>query len=256
MDSRYIGNLYHLLERATSFAQQQPRRHLWERNSYFYIPAVHGSWTEFVERVDKSMVQRNSIWGPRPAAGINVSKQAPVPPNPDSEVAQRDWGVGEEADLITWLPQFNPNNTGWPFRDRIDNFPQEGATPRRASVVAMSCISSRLLRLMHADQVEKGVGLASEMSPVSWALYYGLKAVQIPHPIYHSREFDAVELSRRVNPDEPGAISAGPDSIWSWQQHDDTLMNVTYMFASEYPEKLYRTWLGYDDAKAVRCPLL
>lgn len=44
MDARYTGHFYRLVTQATDFARRQPRKHLWERNSYFYIPASHGTW--------------------------------------------------------------------------------------------------------------------------------------------------------------------------------------------------------------------
>ncbi|KAJ5169948.1 Protein of unknown function DUF3405 [Penicillium coprophilum] len=251
MDSRYTGHMYDLLHKATEFAKQQPRKNLWERNSHFYIPAVHGTWEEFTKKVDQEMLghENSSIWGPRPAEGIDIKGQAILPPvsRPGNETGT--WGVGEEADLITWLPHFNPVGTDWPFRDRVFNFPQDQETPRWAAVVAMSRISARLLGLLHADKVKSGVGLASEMSPISWALYYGLKAVQIPQPVYHNAQWDPEELNRRANPGEPGKINAGLDSIWSWGKHDDILYNTTFMFNSEFGERLYRAWMGYDGAK-------
>lgn len=250
MDSRYTGHFYHFLQQATNFAKQQPRRNLWERNSYFYIPAVHGSWETFVDQVDQSMKDQESIWGPQPADEIDVSDKAPEPPHKGSEEAW-NWGIGEEADVITWLPQFDPRHTTWAWANSVFNFRQKNATPRRASVVSMSRLSSRLLRVMHADKSEKGLGLASEMSPVSWALFYGLKAVQIPQPIYHGYEMDPVALNRRANTGRPGRISAGWDSIWSWHWHNDILRRMSYAYRSEFAERIYRAWLGFDEREKV-----
>jgi len=224
---------------------------MWERNSYFYIPAVHGGWEQFIESVDQSMSTREGIWGPKPPFGIDVEDEAPKVPTSDSQDNLWQWGIGEEADVITWMPQFNPKNTGWPFRDRIFNFWLGTRIPVRASPVAMSRVSARLLRLMHKDKTRNGFGLASEMSPVSWALFYGLKSVQVPMPIYHELKWDPVELNRRANPGKPGGINAGKDSIWSWEMHDDIMLKLSYMFSSEFPGKLYRAWSGLDDAVEV-----
>ncbi|KAL2698522.1 hypothetical protein AAEP93_009910 [Penicillium crustosum] len=100
--------------------------------------------------------------------GVNASREAPfLPPTPTTEMGPSSWGVGEEADVITWLPQFNPADMGWPMRDVIYEFTEGSDTPRRASPVAMSRFSARVLRFMHADMTEKGLGLDSEMSPTS-----------------------------------------------------------------------------------------
>ncbi|KAJ5373945.1 hypothetical protein N7517_005951 [Penicillium concentricum] len=188
-DARYTGHLYHFLEQATAFAKQQFRLHPWERNSYFYIPAVHGTWDEFKNTVDHCMVNLPTVWGPMPVEGPNVSKEAHfLSPKPTAEIETCTWGLGEEADVITWLPQFNPANTGWPMRDVIYGFTEGQGIPRRSSPVAMSRLSARVLHMMHTDLAEKGLGLGSEMSPTSWALYYGLKSVQIPQPVYHAQE--------------------------------------------------------------------
>jgi hypothetical protein len=266
MDARYTGHMYHLLEQATSFARKQPRKFLWERNSYFYMPRVHGHWAEFMQRVDRDMQGRESIWGPRPAQNIIPGDDSPVPPVADPADDHYEWGVGEEADMITWLPTFDPEHTDWPFRNRIFNFEQENATPRRTAIVTMSRTSSRLLRAMHCDQMEKGVGLVSEMSAVSWAMYYGLKVVHIPQPLYlegndWEEEDKVTALERKVNGGgSPEKINAGWDSFWSWGSHHDEFHNTTYMFASPLPEKIYRAWLGHktedgNGGKMVRVDL-
>lgn len=246
-DSRYTGQFYHFLQQAAAFAKQQPRENLWERNSYFYIPAVHGTWDNFVDWVDRNMTDDESIWGPQPAEGVDPGKDTPAWPGQDLNSHARRWGVGEEADVITWLPQFDPRHTTWPWADRVYNFPERGRTPRRASVVSMSRVSSRLLHLMHADQSEKGYGLASEMSPISWAFFYGLKAVQVPQPIYHAHEMDPPDLNLRANSGKPGQISGGSDSIWGWHNHDDIKQKMSYAYRTEFPERIYRAWLGFDD---------
>jgi Protein of unknown function (DUF3405) len=252
MDARYTGHTYHLLERAAQFAKKQPRKYLWERNTQFYMPAVHGEWQDFMQDVNDSMAGRESIWGPVPLR--NTTAIGPVPPVKSPADDDFEWGVGEEAELITWLPQFDPRETNWPFRDEVYNFEETDDLPRRSSVVAMSRVSASLLRAMHQDQVSRGLGLASEMSAVSWALYHGLKAVQAPHPIYLTGNWNLEELERRVNPGEPEKKNAGWDSFWSWGQHDDIMHQMSYMFTAPFPEKLYRFWLGYEGDHGVGGP--
>ncbi|KAJ6014320.1 hypothetical protein N7540_008911 [Penicillium herquei] len=251
MDSRYTGHWYHFLQQASTFAKQQPRKNMWERNSYFYIPAIHGPWDDFIESVDRSMIDQDSILGPRPANGTSFESfkdETPMPPQAEDDIWS--WGVGEDADIITWLPSFDPTHTGWPFRDHLSNFPAQENMPRRVSIVAMSRVSARLLRRMHVDKVNLGLGMHSEMSPLTWALFYGLKSVQVPQPIYHAQKWDPVDLNARANPGEPGSINAGGDSMWNPNPETaEVLLNITYMFATPFPERLYRAWLGYDEGE-------
>jgi hypothetical protein len=245
MDARHTGHLYDFLERAAEFAKMQPRKYLWERNAHFYMPAVHGSWDNFMQRIDQHMRGQKSIWGPLPPH--NITPDGPIPPFKDPVNDNYQWGVGEEADLITWLPHFDPEKTEWPFRNEVYNFEQGSNTTRRSSVVAMSRTSKDLLRVMHRDQISKGLGLVSEMSAVSWAMYYGLKAVQVPHPMYLDGIWNLAGLEKRVNSGNASHTSAGFRSIWSWGHHDDILYRMTYMFHTAFPEKLFRFWLGYED---------
>lgn len=210
---------------------------------------------EFATKVDRDMVKRDSVWGPQPAEGIDLEGHSPVPPVASPDDDEGAWGVGEEADLITWLPHFDPAGVkNWPWGRKIYHFQQQKHTPRRATIVAMSRLSKRLLRVMHKDQAHKGFGLASEMTPVSWALYYGLKAVQVPQPVYHERAWDAAELDRRTNPGEPDKINGDLNSIWGCNSCHDILLYTTFMFRSYFAERLYRAWLGYDGAEEVRDP--
>ncbi|KAJ5156838.1 Protein of unknown function DUF3405 [Penicillium capsulatum] len=248
MDSRYTGHYYSLVHQATEFAKQQPRKHLWERNSYFYMPAVHGSWENFTEKVDRDMVGLKSVWGAVPTESILVEGEAPIPPVRTPAEDHYEWGVGEEADLITWLPHFDPTDTDWPFKDKVYNFPEGRNIPRRSAVVAMSRVSKKLLRVMHDDKVRGGYGLASEMSCVSWALFYGLKAVQIPLPVYHEHDWDPQELNRRANAGKPGRINAEMDSLWSWELNDDIIFGSNFNFNSDFSGKLFRAWMGLDSA--------
>ena len=254
MDSRYTGHWYHLLQQASTFSKEQPRKNLWERNTYFYMPTVHGPWDDFVEYVDASMAKKEGILGPRPANGTAFDlfeNETPMPPKNEDDIWS--WGVGEDADIITWLPSFDPVHTGWPFKDRTSNFPeQEESMTRRVSIVAMSRLSSRLLHRMHIDKVNSGLGMHSEMSPLTWAMFYGLKAVQVPQPIYHAHQWDVEDLNKRANAGKPGLINGGDDSIWNPNPGTAEIVgNITYMFATKFPERLYRAWLGYDEGENI-----
>lgn len=248
MDARHTGHAYHFLDRSISFAKQQPRKYLWERNAYFYTPGAHGTWENFTNLVDESLSAADqtdsTIWGPILGTGIR-----PLGPDPPVDHPANDnytWGVGEDADLITYLPIFNPKDTQWTFPDKIWNFRYGLDTPRRTAVITMGRYSRRLLDLIHNAQATRGLGLASEMTGPSWALYHGLKAVHVPHPIYADGQWTPHELARIYNRGSPGNINGGPDSIWTWDHlHDHIMYRLSYMFTTHTAEDLYRRWLGY-----------
>lgn len=242
MDARFTGHSYHFLEQSVNFAKRQPRKYLWERNAYFYIPGTHGSWQDFVRTVDSSMKGRSSVWGPQ-----GISEITPVGPEPAVSFPEDDnyeWGVGEEADLITFMPIFDPVDTKWVFSNNLWGVSENA--PRRASPVAMGRISKSLAQQMHDVETERGIGLVSEMTAPSLALWHGLKAVHVPHPIYADGKWTAKELGRILNPGEPHKINGGSDSIWNWDHRwDHILYRLTYMFSTQTAEDLYRRWLGY-----------
>lgn len=250
MDGRHTGHIYQFLDKAVSFARQQPRKYLWERNAYFYTPGAHGNWSEFKQMVHDSLSDRSNltIWGP--VSGTGIRPMGPVPPVPSPDYDNYTWGVGEEADFITFLPTFNPQGTQWTFPDKVWNFRYGQYTPRRAAVITMGRYSKRLLDLIHNAQATKGLGLASEMTGVSWALFHGLKAVHVPHPIYADGQWTPKELARIYNPGPPENVNGAPDSIWNFDHMFDHIMyRLSYMFTTHSAEDLYRRWLGYRTAE-------
>ncbi|OQE07913.1 hypothetical protein PENVUL_c011G02210 [Penicillium vulpinum] len=242
MDSRFTGHSYHFLEKSAEFAKAQPRKYLWERNAYFYIPGTHGIWKNFIKKVESAMEGRKSIWGPK--SFPRITPVGPKPPVAFPEDDKYEWGVGEEADLITFLPIFDPVDTKWLFKDMLWEIPR--AAPRRASPLAMGRISRRLLHQMHVVQIQRGMGLVSEMTAPSLALWHGLKAVHVPHPLYVDGKWTSKELGRILNTGEPDNINGGTDSIWNWDHRlDHILYRISYMFTTQTAGDLYRRWLGY-----------
>ncbi|KAL4750025.1 hypothetical protein BDW72DRAFT_213680 [Aspergillus terricola var. indicus] len=217
--------------RAGEFAKQQPRKYLWERNAYFYIPGAHRTWEEFMQTVNRSLLKESStVWGPAPPHSW-IQPIGPEPPVSNLKDNGYEWGVGEEADFITFLPIFDPSDTTWVFWNMLWNLPIE-ATTRRTSPVMMGRFSHRLLQVMHNAQIEQSVALVSEMMPSSFALWHGLKAVHAPHPIYADGG--------------PEKINGGKDSFWNWDhQLDHIVYRMSYMFTGQPAEDFYRRWLGY-----------
>ncbi|KAF3932114.1 hypothetical protein ABW20_dc0107134 [Dactylellina cionopaga] len=126
LDIKYTGHWYHFLEKITQFAKSQPRRGLWERNSRFYVPSVHGSYADFTTMVANEADPSESVWGPISVEGVNLTHHTPTPPfeRPEDD-KESTWGVGEEADLITLNPIFDPKNTTWGPRDDFTGYGRE-----------------------------------------------------------------------------------------------------------------------------------
>ncbi|CAI7664862.1 unnamed protein product [Penicillium manginii] len=249
MDGRHTGHVYHFLDKVVSFARKQPRKYLWERNAYFYTPGEHGTWDQFTRMVDESLaeVSDNTVWGPIFGTGIRSLGPSPATARPKND--NYTWGVGEEADMITFLPIFNPKDTAWTFPDIIWNFRYGIDTPRRAAVITMGRYSKRLLDLIHNAQAAKGLGLASEMTGASWAMYHGLKAVHVPHPIYADGQWTSEELARIYNRGVPENINGGPDSIWNFDHiYDHIMYRLSYMFTTHTAEDMFRRWMGFRTA--------
>lgn len=249
MDARNTGHAYHFLERAAAFAKRQPRKYLWERNAYFYLPGAHGTWENFVHMVDRTLKGReeSTVWGPVSAPGTSIRPIGPAPPLSNSRHDNYQWGVGDDADLITFLPIFDARDTRWTFPNKTWNAPAD--LPRRASPITMWRMSRRLLGVMHAAAEASGTAVVSEMSAPTFALLHGLKAVAAPNPIYLNGQWTARELAPVVNRgsgDDPAKVNGGADSLWNWDHAwDHILFRMSYMFTTQTAEDLVRRWLGF-----------
>ncbi|TQN65521.1 Reticulocyte-binding protein 2-like protein a [Colletotrichum shisoi] len=245
MDVRVVGHNYDLLERLREFSKNQPRRGLWERNERYYIPNFHGSYTDFRDYVEQQ-THGSQVWGPPKVPFIN-----PVGPKPPTKNPRDDpfsWGVGEEADLITLGPIFNPVNSSWIFADHIwgyrDKHHPATSLPRRCTIVTQSRISKRLLDIMHVENL-RGNHIASEMTPQTVALLHGLKAVFAPHPTWFDRPWNGTFLNKWFNPG-PNGESGGLGSAMGYGR-ERRYQGITWYYRAEPPSRLYNNWMGYMD---------
>ncbi|KAI9764004.1 MAG: hypothetical protein M1840_008952 [Geoglossum simile] len=269
MDIRYTGHFYHFLNRVSKWAKEQPRKGLWERNSRFYIPAVHGSWEDFKQmvRVQSEMDSENQdIWksladnDPRfPSNGIHSEAGRPIwgplrpeddePLNPSSDPQppvscdkdKYQWGVGEEPDLITLNPLFDPDGTSWSLTDDITGYnTTRGFPPRRAAILTSTRLSRRLLLTMHNEMFRKRHSMATEMWPSSIALHHGLKAVFVPHPVYIDRRWPVSYLASVFDSRIGG--TGGRRSVFGGMEH--SFRGVSWYFNAEFAGRLWKRWVG------------
>ena len=270
MDVRYTGHWYHLLDRVRQWTKAQPRKGLWERNGRFYIPSVHGNWEDFKQmvRVQTEMGTDSPnnvwsglrhdtpgmppspqgkadkpVWGPSGPPDMLNAQDDPTPPT-TMEKDRYTWGVGEEADLITFAPLFDPDGTTWFFANDVTGYnTTEGLPPRRAAITTTSRLSRGLLQTMHREMVLERHAMFSEAWPASVALHHGLKAVYAPHPVYIDRDWPPSYLAAVMNGGRNGATGGARTSVFGSREHN--FKGTTWFYDAGFSPNLWRRWLGY-----------
>lgn len=273
MDVRYTGHYYDLFSKLENWARDQPRKGLWERNSRFYFPSVHGSWEDFSQmaRVQSQMgvVGADNVWkkvpgldldGKSPDADTKGDRTVwgPLRSNDDNdwfepgndpvaptsyEKDHYQWGVGEEADYIALNPIFNPDGTSWGLKDDITGFNRtEGLPPRRANIITTSRMSRRLLTTMHKMTAFKKQFAFPEMWPATVALHHGYKAVSAPHPVFVDRSWPTAYMAQVYNNGRDGSSGGSRTSIFGDREHN--MHGLSWFYNSGFAPNLYRRWLG------------
>ncbi|CAK7244852.1 MAG: hypothetical protein STHCBS139747_006414 [Sporothrix thermara] len=280
MDIRYTGHILDLFTKMENWARDQPRKGLWERNSRFYIPSVHGSWDDFRQmarvQTEAGFAGADNIWDGMPGGGPDPSKKKmsageqtvwgpvrpadpndwfepqndPVPPT-TYERDRYNWGVGEEADLITLNPIFDPEGTTWLLSEDITGYNEtaetlsgqaSGKPRRRAQIITASRMSRRMLHTMHRETAFKKHHAFSEMWPATAALQHGYKAVYVPHPVYVDREWPTQYMARTFNGGRNGASGGSRMSVFGQREHN--FRGLSWYYNAGFSPNLYRRWLG------------
>ncbi|KAI9680713.1 MAG: hypothetical protein M1817_004153 [Caeruleum heppii] len=272
MDARYTGHFYHLFDRMHKWTQSQPRKGLWERSGRFYIPSVHGTWEDFKQmvRVQTEMGTESAnnmwsglgagkgrgkataktrqgdkpIWGPERPLLEKLYANNDVEPPTTYEKDRYQWGVGEDADLITLNPLFDPDGTEWILADDITGYnTTRGMPPRRASIVTTSRLSRRLLNTMHHETSIMRHTAFSEMWPATCALHHGLKAVYAPHPVYVDRKWPLDYLAATFNGGRNGAAGGARTSVFGGREHN--FLGMTWYYNAGFAPNLWKRWFGF-----------
>ena len=245
LDSRLTGHHYDFLTKLEDFSRKQPRKGLWERNERFYIPSYHGIYdTEFRKGLEQAAGE-DSIWG-----APNLPVVIPIGPKPPAkkELDRYEWGVDEEADLITLSPMFNPIDSNWVLRDQVWGYQSDTFSgkdlPRRATIITQARLSRKLVDVMHAENV-RGNHVGSEMVAPTTALIHGLKAVYAPMPVFFDRPWNGTQLARWFD-GGPQGQSGGLGSAMGWGR-EGRFQGATWYFRAVPPPRLYNNWMGYED---------
>ena len=245
MDSRFTGHHYQHLETIAAWAQKQPRRLLWERSSRYFIANVHGNWLNFSQTIENATAD-GGIWGPVRVDGIE-----PVGPDPPVQSPQLDnyeWGVGEDADLITAAPVADATGSG--SSDSIMNYPSGGDVRSRITALSiMTRFSKRLLRAMHHGQLALGTTMPADRFPASTALHHGLKLVKFPIPIFLDYAKAPVDVEYEFN------FREGLDIYDAASKFDSIGHRMTYYDTKDkqanFADDMYKRWLGYVSTRLL-----
>ncbi|KAF2006330.1 hypothetical protein P154DRAFT_257246 [Amniculicola lignicola CBS 123094] len=241
MDMRLSGSYYEFNNRIGEWAKNQPRKGIWERSSRYYIPALHGSWKNFTELVEEETFNSDEqpVWGPPKFenTGMLPSPQEAYP----KDLYLNDnyeWGRGEDADIITFNPIFDPAKTNWVFRDDVSGYDLElPEPPRRCAIITVSRLSKRLLDLMHRETYHMKHHMFPEMWPPSVAFHHGLKAVYAPHEVYFDHNWPLENIDGVFNhPPKP------TDSVFGWGEHNQ--LGNSFYYNAGFSSELWRRWLG------------
>ena len=248
MDARFTGHHYDFLGKLDTFAKKQPRRGLWERNERYYIPQLHGVYDTDFRKIVERVSGKETVWGAPNLPFVNPV--GPKPPVSKPEQDNYEWGVGEEADLITLGPIFNPVGSDWVIRDHVWGYKDESHKstdlPRRTTIVTQSRVSKRLLDIMHVENL-RGNHVASEMTPQTVALLHSLKAVFAPHPVFFDRPWNGTFLDAWFNPG-PKGTAGGEGSAMGWGR-ERRYQGSTWYYRTEPPMRMYNNWMGYEDTE-------
>ena len=277
MDMRYTGHWYELLTKIPQWAKEQPRKNLWERNARFYVPSEHGTWDDFSQMVrvqtEHGTAGKSNLWAglaSSPDVPDDIKEEAlakpevpvwgPLPPLNDpthdntsdiypphsAPTAKDTWGVGEEADLITFNPLFDPVGTSWILTTDTTSFNITPAsqTPRRSAINTFSRLSRRLVAAMFRDSLHGRKTMAAEMWAGSCALHHGLKAVYAPHAVHIDRRWPTDYLAATFNGGRNGAAGGARASVFS-DDRQHNFRGSTWYYDAGFAPNLWRRWLGY-----------
>lgn len=229
MDVRYVGNYLDFFEGVEEYSRQEPLHVGMDKYDTWYVRNVTGSESNW--RDDGNMTR----------------------------------GRGEEADLITLGPIFDPRGSGWYWEYDVQNYPKGQGTHRRASIGTNMRMSRSLLDAMNVVNAEAKKSLHCEAWPTTLVLHSHLpsshdhsfypeagfthnlplpfKGVFAPHPIYFRHYWDPDVLHSRINrPDFYKKIN------------EKVMRDSSFYYDGKHSKEIYVGWKQRDDV--CRSPML
>jgi hypothetical protein len=239
LDMRFLGDAGKFLDRLSATARNEPRKQALERSSFWHMIAEIGDYGEFFTAVNEANRGGSHAWGP-----LRVREILPIGPEPpvaDPRDENFEWGVGEEADVITTsycMDALIPNE--WAFKNWIYGFAAGVRTPRFYCPPAIQRGSRALYLAIHQAQMEQGIRIPSEATLPSFALWHGLKLAFPQHPVFH-RDRDNHENRRGWWRGGPRASSTGlgPDV----SAHPNG-RGLSFWWESTWAKNVFNEWYG------------
>ena len=143
MDVRFTGHYNSLFPSLSAWAEQQPDDGLWQRNTRFYMPSVHGSFDNFTKST------------------MAFTAEFPEASPWITDTFEGAYTLGQ-TDLVALFPLFDVSHTAWPHKNYVVNFETFTVTPRFETVGTNMRFSQRMLRIMSHENAA-GHAMMSEM---------------------------------------------------------------------------------------------
>ena len=244
MNTRFTGHWYSLLSSLRPFAQREPRKLSWEKAERLYIPTLHGPYhNAFRDMVsDQQRYPDSVVW----ENGREVPEFKQHGESHGSELAIDEhymWGVGQEADLISLSPIFNPNNTAWEGRGDIWNY-KWGKHLRRRAIWGEEMLMSKLLLDAMQEESVRGRFLGAKMAAPTIALLHHLKTVAAPIPIWMEGAWKPEEAAEAFLTGPLGQLGDSAKSSYGKNGSRDFWWEASYDPESTVADELWDRWMG------------
>ncbi len=256
MDTRFLGHAGNILEAYHDFSKKQPYKQSRERASWSYIPKVHNTYEAFSAGINKALDGGATVWGPLDTGIYGFQPAGATPPVSNPKDDDFKWLAGEDADLLLYTFTFDitriQSTDDWPFIDWHAGFSPK--LTRLAAFPAQARASRTLLEAIHVNQRDLGLKIHSEATLPTFALWHGLKIVQVPLPKFSFPERDPHELDHIYNGGKPtdikDGIANGPAPYRSgavkWYSRQRT-----FEWQSSLNEPVWARWMNLKDKTAT-----
>ncbi|KAL2177449.1 uncharacterized protein P884DRAFT_243563 [Thermothelomyces heterothallicus CBS 202.75] len=251
LDVRFTGHAGRYLAAMSDFARAQPRKQSIERSTWFYMPRVHGNYSDLFAAVNATLEGGGGLgWDMRIQ---DFEPIGPRPPVDDPRDDNFEWGVGEEADFIAVGPCTHVQYmVDWAWRYWYQGLRAGTGTPRWMCQPAMGRASRTLLLAAHHAQAVQGLAVHSEVTLPSFALWHGLKLVAPPHPVYQDPQWPLDKMNEMYNGPgdveshkKPGMVGmARGEAIYRITPHAYITTSASFWYSSAFPDKIYDAWLS------------